>query len=137
MRAAPAPVLAARPIDTSQVVRQIDPQASRDLLLLLGLVALLVGGLVLYAWPSARLQRIDARRELLSRERERLLEEGRQLRLEKAALEDLRRIEAIATRDPRLGLISPPPGRVIVVERARALPAGAQLASGAPTGAGK
>ena len=40
----------------------------------------------------------------LSREKERLIEENRKLRLEKAALENLRRVETIATRE--LGLQS-------------------------------
>ena len=54
----------------------------------------------------------------MSRERERLLEENRKLRLEKASLENLRRVETIAIRD--LGLRRPPAPEcvVIVVERA-------------------
>ena len=53
--------------------------------------------------------------EQLARERERLLEENRKLRLEKAALENLRRVEAIATAT--WAWRRPPPERVIVVER--------------------
>lgn len=102
-------------IDNSQVVREVDPRASRDLWTLLVLVAALVAGLVLYAWPNLQLRQAATAKEELSRERDRLLEQNRKLRLEKAALEDLRRVEAIATRE--LGLRRPPAEAVIVVER--------------------
>ena len=52
----------------------------------------------------------------MSRERERLLEENRKLRLEKASLENLRRVEQIATRD--LGLQAAGRRAVVVVSRA-------------------
>jgi cell division protein FtsL len=120
-------------IDNSQVVREMDPRSSRDLWLLVLLGAALVGGLVLYAWPSLEIRQTAFAREQMSKQRERLLEENRKLRLEKAALEDLHRIETIARRD--LGLLTPPPEKVVVVEKPRGLPAGGQLASGAPRGA--
>ena len=120
-------------IDNSQAVREMDPRSSRDLWLLVLLGAALVGGLVLYAWPSLEIRQTAFAREQMSKQRERLLEENRKLRLEKAALEDLHRIETIARRD--LGLLTPPPEKVVVVEKPRELPAGGQLASGAPRGA--
>ena len=43
-------------IDNSQVVREMDPRSSRDLWLLVLLGAALVGGLVLYAWPSLEIR---------------------------------------------------------------------------------
>ena len=113
-------------IDNSQVVRELDPRASRDLWWLLALVMTLVAGLVLYAWPHLQIRETSRARERMSQERERLLEENRKLRLEKASLQNLRRVEAIATRD--LGLQSPPPEQVVVVERPRAAASGAQLA---------
>ena len=114
-------------IDNSQVVREVDPRASRDLWTLLIVVAALVAGLVLYAWPNLQLRQAATAKEELSRERERLLEQNRKLRLEKAALEDLRRVETIAVRE--LGLRRPPAEAVIVVERPPArTPEGALLA---------
>ena len=98
-----------KPIDNSRVVREVDPRANRDLWLLLALVAALVGGILLYAWPHLQLRRTGIAAEQASRERDRLVEENRKLRLEKAALENLRRVEAIATRD--LGLAVPPADR--------------------------
>ncbi len=118
--------LAPKAIDNSQVVRQRDPRTGKQLGLLLLAVGTLVLGLALYAWPTLELRQTGMQREQLARERERLLEENRKLRLEKAALEDLRRVEAIATR--HLGLVSPPPEDVVVVERKTPSPAGPRLA---------
>ena len=120
--------LAPRAIDNSQVVREVDPRSSRDLWLLVALVAGLAGSLGLYAWPTLMMRRTGTAAEQLSRERERLVEENRKLRLEKASLEDLRRVEAIATR--QLGLATPAPERLVVVEKPAVLPEGARLASG-------
>jgi len=114
-------------IDNSKVVREVDPRSSRDLVWTLSLVATFVLGLVLYAWPHTQVREIDGARVRLSRERERLVEENRKLRLEKSSLENLRRVEAIATRD--LGLVPPPAEKVVVVERPAALPDDARLAN--------
>ena len=113
-------------IDNSQVVREVDPRASRDLWWLLVLVMTLVGGLVLDAWPHLQVRQVDTERVRMSREYDRLVEVNRKLRLEKASLENLRRVENIATRE--LGLSSPPAARVVVIERARTPVPGAQLA---------
>jgi cell division protein FtsL len=126
--------LAARPIDNSQVVREVDPRSSRELFLLLALVAALVGGFVLYAWPNLQLRETARQREQMSRQRERLLEENRKLRLEKAMLEGLGRIENIAVKD--LGLRPPAPEDLVVVERPAAVPEGARLARGGQDAAG-
>ena len=118
--------LLGRAVDNSQVVREVDPRMSRDIWLLLLLVAALVGGLVLYAWPNLELREAARVKEQMSRERERLQEENRKLRLEKATLESLRRVETIAVRD--LGLVAPPPEALLVVERPVPTLPGAQLA---------
>ena len=114
-------------IDNSQVVRERDPRSSRDLSLLLLLVAVFVGGLVLYAWPSLKLRQSGLAAQQMARERERLVEENRKLRLEKAALDDLLSVEAIATR--QLGLVTPRPERVVVTESAALVLPGTRLAS--------
>jgi cell division protein FtsL len=124
--------LLGRAVDNSQVVREVDPRMSRDIWLLLLLVAALVGGLVLYAWPNLELREAARVKEQMSRERERLQEENRKLRLEKATLESLRRVEAIAVRD--LGLVAPPPESLLVVERPVPTAAGAMLARGKDEG---
>jgi cell division protein FtsL len=120
--------LVPKAIDNSQIVRQVDPRSSRDLWLLGVLAAALVSGLALYAWPSLEIRQTTLAREQMSKERERLLEENRKLRLEKAALENLHRVETIARRD--LGLVTPAPDKLIVVEKPKEMPAGARLAGG-------
>lgn len=115
-------------LDNSQIVRERDPQSSRDLVFFFLLVALLVAGLGLYAWPHLELRRTGMATERMQRERERLTEENRKLRLEKAALEDLRRIEKIAHR--QIGLRTPAAQDVYVVEAPKPLPEGSQLAEG-------
>jgi cell division protein FtsL len=109
-------VLLSRPIDNSQVVRELDPRSHRELWALALLASLLVGGAVLYAWPHLQMRQAGRATDAMSQERDRLIEENRKLRLEKAALEDLARIERIAERD--LGLVEPPPEHVLVVQSA-------------------
>ena len=115
-----------KPIDNSRVVRQVDPRSRRELLLLILLVSVLAAGLGLYAWPALEIRRAGQAGAQLDREKQRLIEENRKLRLEKAALENLRRVEAIATRE--LGMATPAPERVIVVERPEPPPDNARLA---------
>jgi cell division protein FtsL len=114
-----------KPIDNSGVVRVADPRARREILLLILLVAVLAAGLGLYAWPALEIRRAGQSGALLDRERERLVEENRKLRLEKASLENLRRVEAIATGE---GLVAPPPDRTVVVEVERPLAPGEKVA---------
>jgi cell division protein FtsL len=121
-------MLVPKAIDNSQVVREVDPRSSRDLWLLVAVVATLVLGLVLYAWPHLQVRQVDSERVRMSRERERLVEVNRKLRLEKASLENLNRVEQIAVRD--LGLRPPAPESLVVVERTTPVPPGARLATG-------
>jgi cell division protein FtsL len=103
-----------KPIDNSRVVRQVDPRSRREILLLILLVIVLAAGLGLYAWPALEIRRAGQAGAMLDREKQRLIEENRKLRLEKAALENLRRVEAIAAKE--LGLQAPLPERSVVVE---------------------
>jgi len=115
-----------KPVDNSRVVRQVDPRSRREIWWLILLVAVLAGGAGLYAWPALEIRRAGLAAVELDREKERLLEENRKLSLEKAALENLQRVEAIATRD--LGLVAPAPEESIVVEVPPPLPPGATVA---------
>jgi cell division protein FtsL len=123
--------LSFKSIDNSRVVREVDPRANRDLWWLLVLMGVLVGGILLYAWPHLQLRRTGIATEQASRERDRLVEENRKLRLEKAALENLRRVERIAVRE--LGLVPPSLERQVVVETHVPLSDDARVASGKAT----
>jgi cell division protein FtsL len=103
-----------RPVDNSRIVREVDPRSSRDLWSLVLLVGALVVALGLYAWPHYQMRRTTESAARMQRQRDALLEENRKLNLEKAALENLRRVEVIARRD--LGMAPPPPDRLVVVE---------------------
>jgi cell division protein FtsL len=127
-------VVLSKSIDNSGVVREVDPRTSRDLAAMLLLTVILVGGLVLYAWPHFQMRQTAIATEQMQAERERLIEENRKLRLEKASLEDLARVAIIAER--HLGLEKPDARRVVVVETSDALPDQTQLASSGPVAAG-
>src|SRR6187402_1784844 len=108
-------VLVEDSIDNRRVVRSRDDRMSKDLLWIGGVVLILIGLFVAWGWPRAALRDTGSTAGKLQREQEKLREENRELRLEKAALQDLKRVEAIA--NSRLGLHSPSPAQVIVVER--------------------
>ena len=120
-------LLRPKTIDNSGVIREVDRRSSRDLWWLLLLAAALVASLGLYAWPHLELRRTGMAADRMARERDRLIEENRKLRLEKAALENLRRVETIAVKD--LGMTPPEPSRTIVVEVPKTVPDGTRLAS--------
>ncbi len=115
-----------KPVDNSRVVRQVDPRSRGEVWLLILLLTLLAGGLGLYAWPALENRRISQESVPLYREKEQLLEKKRKLLLERATLQNLRRVEAIARKD--LGLQPPRPERSIVVEVPRPVPKGTTIA---------
>jgi cell division protein FtsL len=115
-----------KPVDNSRVVRQVDPRSRREVLLLIVLGALLAAGLGLYAWPALEIRRASQAGAVLDQERERLVRENRELHLEKASLEDLKRVEAIAKR--QIGLVEPAPERTIVIEVGRPRTQGEKVA---------
>ena len=115
-----------KPIDNSRVVREVDPRSRREIWWLILLVAVIAGAAGLYAWPALEIRRTGQAAIDLDREKERLLEEKRKLNLEKSALENLGRVETIATRD--LGLEAPAPEQSIVVEVPPPLPPGSLIA---------
>jgi len=115
-----------RPIDNSRVVRQVDLRARREVWWLILLVAVVAVAAGLYAWPALEIRRVGQEAVKLDQEKERLLEDNRKLNLEKSSLENLDRVETIATRD--LGLAAPAAERSIVVEVPPPLPPGALVA---------
>lgn len=81
--------------------------------------SLLLGSLVVfvilcYVWQHIQVVRLGYQVEYLAGERAGLVRQQKELRLEVARFRSLRRVEEIAHR--QLGLMSPKPGQVIVVE---------------------
>lgn len=114
-------------IDNRQVVRTRDDRMSKDLAWFAGVALILIALFIAYGWPRAALRDTGSTAGKLQRERDKLLEENRELRLEKAALQDLKRVETIAKGS--LGLQSPEPASVIVVETPQNLPKDSRVAA--------
>jgi cell division protein FtsL len=126
-------VLLPRATTNSRVVREVDPRASRNLWLVLCLVGGVVGGMVLYAWPRVHALHLDTQTQQQQMQKERLVEQNRKLRLEKAVYEGLDRVQVTATRD--LGLGEPAPERVYVIEQAPPPPGAGRVAEAPANGA--
>jgi cell division protein FtsL len=114
-------------IDNRRVVRTRDDRMSKDLLWIGGVVLVLISLFVAFGWPRAALRDTGSSAGRLQREQEKLLEENRELRLERASLQDLKRVQAIAAGPLRLR--TPDPSDVIVVERPQNLPRDARVAA--------
>ncbi len=114
-------------IDNRRVVRTRDDRMSKDLMWFAGVALVLIALFVVYGWPRAALRDTGSTAGRLQREQEKLLEENRELRLEKASLEDLKRVETIAKGS--LGLQSPEASSVIVVEPPQNLPKDSRVAT--------
>jgi len=125
-------VLVEDSIDNRRVVRSRDDRMSKDLLWIGGVVLILIGLFVAYGWPRAALRDTGSSAGKLQREQEKLLEENRELRLERASLQDLKRVEVLATGS--LGLRVPAAADVVVVERPQNLPKDSRLAAKTATG---
>ena len=119
-------------IDNRRVVRSRDDRMSKDLLWISGVVLILLGLFVAYGWPRAALRDTGSTAGKLQREQEKLREQNRELQLERAALQDLKRVQMIATDS--LGLQPPLSSNVIVVERPQNLPKDSRLAAKAVPG---
>lgn len=114
-------------IDNRRVVRTRDDRMSKDLLWIGGVALILIALFVAFGWPRAALRDTGSTAGRLQREQEKQLEENRELRLERAALQDLKRVQAIASGS--LGLRAPAASDVIVVERPQNLPKDARVAA--------
>jgi cell division protein FtsL len=120
-------VLVEDSIDNRRVVRTRDDRMSKDLLWIGGVLLILIGLFVAYGWPRAVLRDTGSTAGKLQREQEKLLEQNRELRLEKAALQDLKRVQTIANES--LKLRAPNAKDVIIVERPQNLPQDARVAA--------
>lgn len=114
-------------IDNRRVVRTRDDRMSKDFLWISGVVLILISLFVAYGWPRAALRDTGSSAGRLQREKEKLMEENRELRLQRATLQDLKRVQKVATDS--LGLRTPLASDVIVVERPQTPPKDARVAA--------
>jgi cell division protein FtsL len=90
------------PIRNRHLVREIDRGRVRELLVVVMLAGFLLVPLLVYVWNHMEWIRVGYELERLQRERVAQAELGERLRIEKATLSSLARVEAQA--GPRLGL---------------------------------
>ncbi|HZY31969.1 MAG TPA: cell division protein FtsL, partial [Candidatus Methylomirabilis sp.] len=93
---------------------RVDQIRRWDLLPSLCLASLVLLGVLFYVWQHIQVVRLGYEIEHLQAERLALVRQENELRFEVARLRSLRRVEEIARR--QLGLTSPMPGQVILVE---------------------
>ncbi|MGH9461651.1 MAG: cell division protein FtsL [Vicinamibacteria bacterium] len=103
-----------RRVANEQLVRQVDRERNRQLLMVAVTGLLLAGAVLAYGWQHFEMIRNGYRMEEQRREREYLMQIQRQLSLEKASLASPDRIETIATRE--LGMVVPSKDQFVVIE---------------------
>ena len=103
------------PVTNRHLVRELDRGRIRELLLVVALVVLLLLPLLAYVWNHMEWIRVGYEMEQLKREKVVQAEMGDRLRIEKASLSSLARVEREARE--RLGLI-PSEGAVVQLEQA-------------------
>jgi len=108
-----------RRVANEQLVRQVDRERNRQLLMVAVTGLLLAAAVLGYGWQHFEMIRNGYRMEEQRREREYLLQIQRQLSLEKASLASPDRIETIATRE--LGMVDPSADQFVVIEPYRAI----------------
>jgi len=128
------------PALNGRLVMELDRGRVRELLTVVALSALMLLPLLVYVWLNTEWIQSGYRLEQLKNERDLLVEAQHQLRLERASLQNLTRIEEVATG--RLGLAQPPGGTVLLVDTRRLKPApatapGRLARAGSGTGSGR
>ena len=98
-----------RSVDNSSLIRVVDPKKRRQYWQLLGISMVIFLCALIYAWQRFECLRLRREMSSLKSEHQILSEWHHKLRLEKASLARLERIEAIAGR--RLGLQRMEPGQ--------------------------
>ena len=97
-----------------RLVLEPDRGRMRELLLALLLSGVMLVPLLFYVRQSSECIRAGYRIEKLKSQRDRLTEQNHELRLERASLENLTRVERVA--GAQLGLAQPPGGTVVLVD---------------------
>lgn len=105
------------------VAREVDRDRVRWLCVLFVVMILAAAPFAAYLLEQNECLRLSYEASALRQKREELMERERRLRMERAALESLSRIESWAAG--QRGLVHPSPEQVVVVERPSTRPAGA------------
>lgn len=100
-------------IINNRVIREADTRSHRDYIVVTVLLAMFLLGLFAYGWQHYQWIQYGYRIEDSQKKKEQLTEIGQQLRLERAALRDLQRIDKIA-RD-ELGMVLPARGQLVIL----------------------
>jgi cell division protein FtsL len=100
-------------IVNQNVVREADGRSIRDYIVVTALAALFLLGLFVYGWQHYQWIQYGYRIQEAQKKKGQLVETGQQLRLERAALRSLQRIDLMARRD--LGMMLPLPGQIVTL----------------------
>ena len=115
----------AKPIDNSRLVKVVDRERNREMLMLGLAIAALFVLVMLYAWQHFSALEYGYQIEALKSQRESRVELNRALQLEEASLRDPERIDVLAKR---MGLESPQAGQVVRLDAPAADPGAPVLA---------
>jgi len=97
----------------NKVVREADAKSHRDYLIVTVLAGMFLIGLFAYGWQHYQYIQIGYRIEEAQKKKQQLAETERQLRLERASLRNLQRIDWIARNE--LGMVAPAPGQLVIL----------------------
>lgn len=95
----------------NRVIREADARSHRDYIVVTALAAMFLFGLFAYGWQHYQYIQYAYRIEEAQKKKEQASEISQQLRIERAHLRNLRRIDAIARGD--LGMVVPSPGQLV------------------------
>jgi len=100
-----------------RLVREAERIRARDLMLVVLLSTVTLLPVLAHVWQNVEWIQVGYRIEKLKSQRDRLVEMQQRLRLEKASLESLARVERVSLG--QLGLSQPPDAMVVLIDRER------------------
>ncbi len=100
-------------IINNNVIREADSKSHRDYIIVTALAAMFLFGLFAYGWQHYQYIQYGYRIEEAQKKKQQLAEMKERLRLERASLRNLERIDAIARRE--LGMVIPAPGQFVTL----------------------
>jgi len=95
------------------VIREADAKGHREYIIVTALAAMFLFGLFAYGWQHYQWIQYGYRIQEAQKKKDQLTEISQQLRLERASLRSVQRIDAIARRD--LGMVVPARGQIVML----------------------